>query len=80
MDFARLAGIAETVVPIMVFLGFTLQKWKTGIHDAWKEEAATQRERADRLDADVRRLVTEVQSLRFENAELRAQIRELLDR
>jgi cell division protein FtsB len=80
MDFTHLFGVAETVVPILVFLAYSLQKWKAGLHDTWKSEATAQSERADRLDQDVKRLVAEVAALRAENAELRAQIAELLRR
>ncbi|UJB43608.1 hypothetical protein [Streptomyces sp. A1-5] len=80
MDYTRLLGAAETAVPILVLIAFSLQRWKTGMRDVWHEEAAAQHARADRLAEDVKNLLVEVSKLRAENAELRAQVAELLNR
>ncbi|MFG2183067.1 hypothetical protein ACGFLS_30710 [Streptomyces abikoensis] len=94
MDYTRLLGAAETTVPILVFLAYSLQRWKAGMREAWREEANEQRARADRfaedvneqraradrLAEDVKSLLVEVTKLRAENAELRAQVAELLNR
>ncbi|MEU7177022.1 MULTISPECIES: hypothetical protein [Streptomyces] len=80
MEFTRLIGAAETVVPVLVFVAVVLQKWKSGMRDTWQEEADAQRARADRLAEDVQALVEEVGKLRVENRELRAQVSELLNR
>nr|BEK66825.1 hypothetical protein KPHV_40520 [Kitasatospora purpeofusca] len=68
---------AEIVVPVAVFLAVSLQRWKTGMRDAWREEAEAYRARAERLDEEVARLVEEVRALRQENAQLRAEIRSI---
>jgi len=80
MNVANLLSGSEIVIPVLVFLTFSLQKWKAGMHDAWKEEAEAYRARAERLDEEVAKLVAEVKALRSENAELRGQISELLNR
>ncbi|MET9617124.1 hypothetical protein [Kitasatospora indigofera] len=80
MNLANLLNGSEVLVPVLVFLGFSLQRWKTGMRDAWREEAEAYKARAERLDQEVAKLLTEVRALRSENAELRDQIRELLSR
>ena len=80
MEAANLLSGSEIVVPVLVFVAFSLQKWKAGMHDAWKEEAEAYKARAERLDEEVAKLVAEVRALRSENAELREQIGELLSR
>lgn len=65
----------EIVVPALVVLTVSLQRWKSGMRDAWREEAEAYRARAERLDEEVARLVAEVRELRRENAQLRAEIR-----
>ncbi|MER5638419.1 hypothetical protein ABT095_15840 [Kitasatospora sp. NPDC002227] len=77
---ADLLGGTEIVVPVLVFLAVSLQKWKSGLHAAWKEEAEAYKARAERLDEEVAKLVDEVRALRSENRELRDQIAELLSR
>ncbi|MFG3200360.1 hypothetical protein ACGFYT_30050 [Streptomyces sp. NPDC048208] len=64
------AGL-DVVVPVLVFVFVSLQKWKRGITDTWREEAEAQTLRADRLAEQVAELTSEVKALRRENAELR---------
>jgi predicted nuclease with TOPRIM domain len=64
------AGL-EILIPVLVYAAFALQKFKRGITDTWREEAEAQKERADRLAAQVEILTQEVKALRAENAELR---------
>lgn len=67
------AGL-EVVVPVLVFVFVSLQKWKRGITDTWREEAEAQKLRADRLAEQVAELTNEVKALRRENAELRGML------
>jgi cell division protein FtsB len=80
METTHLIGAAEAVIPVLVFVGFSLSKWKKGMHDAWREEAEAYKSRAERLDLEVMALTTEVRRLSDENAKLRAKIDELLAR
>ncbi|WP_158835579.1 hypothetical protein [Streptomyces sp. NRRL S-350] len=77
MSITEALGGAEILAPVVVFAVFSLQRWKSGLHAAWREEAEAYRARAERLDEDVARLVAEVQALRRENAQLRAEIRSI---
>jgi cell shape-determining protein MreC len=67
------AGL-EVVVPVLVFVFVSLQKWKRGITDTWREEAEAQKLRADRLAEQVAELTDEIKALRRENAELRGML------
>ncbi|MFF4531448.1 hypothetical protein ACFY1P_19530 [Streptomyces sp. NPDC001407] len=80
MDFARLYGIAEILVPLLVFLAVSLHKFRTGMEASWKEEAEAYRGKVERQSMELAALHAEVRALRSENAELRAQIAELLSR
>lgn len=80
MEVGTLLSGSEIVIPALVFLAFSLQRWKTGMREAWREEAEAYRARAERLDEEVARLVEEVRALRVENAALREEITELLHR
>jgi hypothetical protein len=80
MDLTRLLGSVEIVVPVLAFVAFSLQKWKTGMRDAWRNEAEAYKARAERLDEEIKILVAEVKALRDENRTLREQIAELLSR
>ncbi|MGW3073538.1 hypothetical protein [Kitasatospora sp. NPDC001132] len=77
MNITEALGGAEILAPAAVFAVFSLQRWKSGLHAAWREEAEAYRARAERLDEDVARLVAEVRELRRENAALRAEIRSI---
>lgn len=78
MDTARLTGIAEILVPLLVFLAVSLQRWKSGMANAWKQEAEAYKLRADRLSEEVSALTIEVRELRRENGQLRERINSLL--
>lgn len=78
LDLAQWTAGAELLVPVLVVLTVSLQRWKTGMRDAWRDEAEAYRARAERLDEEVQRLVAEVRALREENAELQEQVRALL--
>ncbi|MFE0699408.1 hypothetical protein [Streptomyces sp. NPDC058872] len=80
MDFARLYGTAEIVVPLLIFLAVSLRKLRTGMEASWKEEAEAYRSKVERQSQELAALHAEVRALRSENAELRAQIAELLNR
>ncbi|OKI00148.1 hypothetical protein A6A06_23565 [Streptomyces sp. CB02923] len=80
MDIARLYGAAEVAVPILVFLAVTLRRFRTGMEASWKEEADAYRSKVERQSEELAALHAEVRALRRENAELRAQIAELLNR
>ncbi|MFJ4666735.1 hypothetical protein [Kitasatospora purpeofusca] len=80
MNFADALNGTEILAPVLVFLAFSLQRWKSGMRDAWREEAEAYKARAERLDAEVAKLLSEVRALRKENAELREEITELLNR
>ncbi|MFI8452173.1 hypothetical protein [Streptomyces erythrochromogenes] len=49
----------------------SLQKWKTGMQNTWKDIAEAQAQRAALLESQVAELTKEVKALRAENAELR---------
>lgn len=71
MNFlSSLAGL-EIAVPVLVFVFVSLQKWKTGMQDTWRDIAEAQAQRAELLEKQVAELTTQVQALRAENAELR---------
>ncbi|CUW30082.1 hypothetical protein [Streptomyces sp. NPDC056069] len=80
MDLARLYGAAEIVAPLLVFIAFSLNRWKTGMRDAWRAEAEAFASKAQRQADEIVELRREVKELRRENAELRAQVAELLAR
>lgn len=80
MDFARLYGVAEIIVPVLAFLAVSLHKFRTGMEASWKEEAEAYRNKVERQSEELAALHAEVRALRSENAELRAQIAELLSR
>ncbi|MEV6399627.1 hypothetical protein AB0M39_33415 [Streptomyces sp. NPDC051907] len=80
MDLARLAASAEVVVPVLVFLAISLNKWKSGMRDAWRQEAEAFASKSQRQADEIVELRKQVIELRRENAELRAQIAELLAR
>ncbi|MFE3591954.1 hypothetical protein ACFXOY_31125 [Streptomyces niveus] len=80
MDFARLYGGAEIVIPLLVFLAISLRKFRTGMEASWKEEAEAYRSKVERQSLELAALHSEVRQLRRENAELREQIAELLSR
>lgn len=77
MNITNALSGAEILIPALAFLAVSLQRWKTGIRDAWREEAEAYRARAERLDEEVARLVEEVRALRQENADLRREIRSI---
>ncbi|MBC9714509.1 hypothetical protein H9Y04_18280 [Streptomyces sp. TRM66268-LWL] len=80
MELARLYGAAEIVVPLLVFVAFSLRRWKSGMRDAWRQEAEAWALKAQRQADEIVELRHEVRELRRENAELRAQVAELLAR
>ncbi|MFI2242382.1 hypothetical protein [Streptomyces chrestomyceticus] len=75
MDFSSVPAGLEIVVPVLVFVFASLQKWKRGITDTWREEAEAQKLRADRLAEQVHGLSEEIKALRRENAELRGMLK-----
>ncbi|MFJ8394384.1 hypothetical protein [Streptomyces sp. NPDC094144] len=75
MNLDSLPAGLELLIPVLVLVAASLQKWKRGITDTWREEAEAQKLRADRLAEQVAELTTEVKALRFENAELRGMLR-----
>ncbi|MFJ4701951.1 hypothetical protein ACIP5N_27700 [Streptomyces sp. NPDC088768] len=64
------AGL-EIAIPLVVWGVVSLQRFKRGMTDTWRQEAEAQKVRADRLDAQVAALTEEIKALRRENAELR---------
>ncbi|MDJ0462005.1 hypothetical protein [Streptomyces sp. H27-C3] len=80
MDFTRLYGVAEIVIPLLVFLAISLRKFRTGMEASWKEEAEAYRSKVERQSEELAALHVEVRALRRENAALQAQIAELLSR
>ncbi|MFI9206188.1 hypothetical protein [Streptomyces sp. NPDC053048] len=80
MDFTRLYGATEIVIPILVFLAVSLHKFRTGMEASWKEEAEAYRSKVERQSEELAALHAEVRALRRENAELRTQVAELLNR
>ncbi|QPB09704.1 hypothetical protein CPT_Shaeky_017 [Streptomyces phage Shaeky] len=74
VDFSIPASL-ELVIPVLVLVAASLQKWKRGITDTWREEAEAQKLRADRLAEQVAELTHQVTALRMENAELRGMLK-----
>lgn len=70
MDLSLPTGL-EIVIPVLVFVFVSLQRWKTGMHTTWRDIAEAQEKRATLLEKQVADLTAEVQALRRENAELR---------
>ncbi|QPB09557.1 hypothetical protein CPT_Sycamore_017 [Streptomyces phage Sycamore] len=79
MDLSNLSGL-EIIVPVLAFLFVSLQKFKQGMTNTWREEAEAQKVRADRLAEQVHELGEEIKAYRRENAELRGRIDALLRR
>jgi cell shape-determining protein MreC len=71
MNLSAIPSGLEVVIPVLVFVFASLQKWKRGITETWREEAEAQKLRADRLAEQVNELGEEIKALRRENAELR---------
>ncbi|MBB1251848.1 hypothetical protein [Streptomyces alkaliterrae] len=80
MDIDRLYRVAEVVIPLAVFLAISLRRFRAGMEASWKEEAEAYRSKVERQSQELADLHAEVRALRRENAELRAQIAELLSR
>jgi hypothetical protein len=80
MNLTHLISAAESAVPALLFVAYSLQRWKSGMREAWRDEAEAYKARATRLDADVSILTAEVRRLSTENALLRDRIEELLAR
>lgn len=80
MDLSHLIGAAEGAIPVLVFVSYSLQRWKRGMRETWRDEAEAYKSRAARLDVDVSILTAEVRRLSEENALLRTRIEELLAR
>ncbi|QDQ14317.1 hypothetical protein [Streptomyces spectabilis] len=75
MEFLKhLPSGIDLIIPILVLVFASLQKFKRGITDTWREEAEAQKLRADRLAEQVAELTEEVKALRRENAELRGML------
>jgi predicted RNase H-like nuclease (RuvC/YqgF family) len=80
MNLAHLIAAAEGAAPVLVFAAYSLQRWKTGMRETWREEAEAYKSRAERLDEELHALTAEVRRLSEENEKLRAKIDELLAR
>jgi hypothetical protein len=80
MDLAHLLASGEGAAAVLVFVAYSLQRWKRGMRETWRDEAEAYKARAARLDADVTVLTAEVRRLSDENALLRSRIEELLAR
>lgn len=61
----------ELLIPVLILVSYSLQRWKHGLTTTWRDVAETYKERADQLAAQVDALTAEVKALRAENAELR---------
>jgi septal ring factor EnvC (AmiA/AmiB activator) len=70
-------GTTEIVGGALVAVALLYQRVRTGTRNAWREEYEAQKARSVRLSEDLETLITEVRSLRNENAELRDEVREL---
>jgi hypothetical protein len=80
MNLTHLITAAESAAPALLFVAYSLQRWKSGMREAWRDEAEAYKARATRLDADVSILTAEVRRLSDENALLRNRIEDLLAR
>lgn len=67
------AGL-DVVIPALLFVFLSLQKWKRGLTDTWREIAEAQAQRAELLEKQVQELTVQVTALRIENAELRGML------
>ncbi|MGY1436682.1 hypothetical protein [Streptomyces reniochalinae] len=77
MAISELAGTTEVVGAAILAFALLYQRVRTGSRNTWREEYEAQKVRAVRLSEDLETLITEVRSLRNENAELRDEVREL---
>jgi uncharacterized coiled-coil DUF342 family protein len=77
MDIDKYISGAELVIPALVVLAFSLQKWRAGMSDEWRKQAESYKETSEEWAEELRALRAEVRDLMHENAELRAEVHAL---
>ncbi|MER5258529.1 hypothetical protein [Streptomyces sp. NPDC002855] len=79
MDYARVYGALEIVVPLLVFMAVALRRFRTGMQASWREEAEAYRSKVERQEQELAALRAELAEVRRENQELHDRVRELLN-